>query len=409
LETGPTAVCPQSEERRFLVAAAFAQRDQFIDRIARLWDDPDWSHYSSDRQTVQEIARLAEEDLVRLRACVLASVSCEQTQEIKRANRDWERQVNVETIRWHYDIDGTAEQLHQACDPRYLQGLLNEAVGPGYATAVAAALQTRRRPDAELADELLERRVEAWPLLRLIHWPFGWLSRVVGRTMAAGRRTAAVSEAVDPFLLEGRTLVDRIQLIRSRFLGDNAVVADRLGVEAELPETKGLAQRASAASDQLVPQLETRLVNEIEHRDRRPSVFGKAALWLILLWFPILQPIVEGAIGVYLQQGGLDIAHGLLNVVSAFSAAHLLAGFAVVAAIYVALLAGMYARRLRAVRRLRGEHSASSPLTEGIDDVLVSEVIVPLARPFQDRLERLSALWLRLNGRDEAFRSETRP
>ncbi len=404
------AGCPQGDEHRFLVAAAFARQDQFVDRIGRLWDDPEWSRFSSDRQTVVEIARLATEELARLRLRVLAPVTEDQAREIKHANREREREVNVETMRRHYDIDRSAQRLAQACAPRYLQELLNETMGVDYPAAVAGGLQTRLRPDTELADELLERRVEHWPLLRLVHWPFGWLSRVVGRrygdpllsrglSRRAGTRTreSSATEADDPFLVEGRTLVDRIELARSRFLSDNAVMSDRLGITAELPEASALGQRVNASAGRLVPQLETRLVNELSQQDRRPSFIGKAMLWLILLWFPILQPVVAGGLELYVQEGGLDIAHGLYKIVSALSAVHLLAGFAVVGAIYVALLAGMYARRLRAVRRMRDEQNSASLLAEGVDDVLAMEVVIPLARPFKDRLERLQALQRRLD------------
>jgi hypothetical protein len=75
-------------------------------------------------------------------------------------------------------------------------------------------------------------------------------------------------------------------------------------------------------------------------------------------------------------------------------------GFAVVALVYVAILAGMYSRSLRAVRTaLKGydEPDRPSRFAEAVDDVLVAEVVAPMARPFQDRLDRLCVLQERLN------------
>jgi hypothetical protein len=90
----------------------------------------------------------------------------------------------------------------------------------------------------------------------------------------------------------------------------------------------------------------------------------------------------------------------MYKVVSVLSATHLLCGLAVVGGIYVAILAGMYVRALRAVRRASSEQrgeSGSLSLVEGVDEVLLSEVLVPLISPFRDRLERLAALEKRLD------------
>ena len=84
------------------------------------------------------------------------------------------------------------------------------------------------------------------------------------------------------------------------------------------------------------------------------------------------------------------------RIVSALSAVHLLAGLAVVTGIYVAILAGMYARALRAIRLFRAEQDECSPIAEAVDELLISEAVAPLVLPFQDRLERLTALRSRL-------------
>lgn len=403
------AGCPQTDAHRFLMAAAFPEPDAFVRRIGQLWDDAEWTTYTTDLSVVSEIARLASGELDRLRGCVLSPVSREERLSIKASNRDRERQVNITRIRRHYDLDRTVERIGHACDPTYQQQVLNEAMGPEYCSAVAEALEARLRRDTELADELLERRVEQWPLLRLVYWPLGWLSRIAGKRIGAApardgqwhradSQTAfhRLSGAVDPFDVGGTSFVERIELMRSRVLADHAVIARQLAIEPELPKASSLAKRVSAAARTLVPRLETRVIDEIRHNDRRPSLLGKAALWLILLWFPFVQPILAGGLEIFAESGTIRLAHGLYRVVSALSAAHLLAGFGVVLGVYVALLAGMYARSLRAVRHARSQQHASSPITEAVDDTLVSEVVLPMAKPFQKRLERLSVVQTRL-------------
>jgi len=400
MQTLQTAQCPHTDDHRFLVAAAFADPGRFVERIAHVWDDSDWSAYGDDQQTVQGIADLASAELDRLRSCVLSPVSAEARGALKAANRECEQQVNITRLKGHYDLDRVVEQLAQACDPAYHQQVLNEAMGPEYCACVAAGLATRIRNTAALADDLLAQRVEQWPLLRLVHWPFGWLSRALGRRVGASSRSPA-AEAVDPFDLGGPSLSERIELLRSRILADHAVAIRRVDVERDLPTTENLTRRVVGAIQHLPGQLETRLLAEAMDRYRPPPVSAKAGLWLILLWFPLLQPILAGTLEMFTESAGWRTAHGLYRIVSALSATHLLAGLAVVLVIYVAILAGMYARSLRAIRGISEQHSQSSPIADAVDEILVSEAVAPQVQPLHERLERLAQIQARI----ETYRS----
>jgi tRNA U34 5-carboxymethylaminomethyl modifying GTPase MnmE/TrmE len=396
------AGCPEDNEHRFLVAAAFPEPEAFVRRLGELWGDVAWTRYADDLDAVHRIARLSSQELDRLRASVLHPVSEQQRHAIKLANRNREREANVARIRRHYDLDRLTERLEQACDLTYHQQALDEVMGAAYTEDIVAGLDARLRRDTELADELLEWRVDSWPLLRLVYWPFGWLSRMAGRRLGAGVGTGAgggdsairpapfgSSRAVAVFDVGSRSLGERIEQVRSRILADHAVVAQGLGIEADLPAPETLERRVAAAADRLVPQLEDRLLEGIRRGDRRPGLLGRTALWLVLLWFPFLQPILVGLLEMFTEAGKIRFAQGMYRLVSAFSAVHLLAGLAVVAAVYIALLAGMYARCLRAVRQVRAREAVSSPIAEAVDDLIVSEVVVPLVAPFQTRLERL--------------------
>jgi len=388
----------QSPEHRFLVSAAFADAQAFTRHIGRRWGDADWARYSADRATVERIAQRAAQDLARLRACVLSPVSAEQARALKQANQRREQGINAERMRQHYELARTIQQLALACDTEYHEQVLAEALGGDFSAICAARLSAGVRPDTALADDLLERRVEQWPLLRLMYWPFGWLSRALGRRLTVTRAAPAPANA-DSFDVEGQSLADRVELARARVLADYAVIAARLGLDTRVPKASALAGRSLTAAKQLIPQFESQLLNDIRQRDRRPGLFARAGLWFILLWFPFVQPVLEGGLALYAETGAWQWAQGLYRIVSAFSAMHLLLGFAVVAAIYVALLAGMYARSLCSIRSVLAGTDNSGPnalLTESVDDVLITEILVPLIRPFQERLNRLSSLEARL-------------
>jgi hypothetical protein len=389
----------QSPEHRFLVAAAFTEPDAFTQHIGRRWGDSDWSRYQADRATVMRIAQRAGQDLERLRACVLSPVSADQARSLKQANQRREQRINTERMREYYDLERTIQHLALACDAQYHEQVLAEALGADFSLTCATRLSGRMRPDTGLADELLERRVEQWPLLRLVYWPFGWLSRALGRRLLVTRMTPVQSGA-DPFEVAGQGLADRVELARARVLADHAVIASRLGLDTRVPSAAALADQARVSANQLISQFEARLLDDVRQRDRRPGLFARAGLWFVFLWFPFVQPVLEGGLALYAETGVWHWAQGLYQIVSAFSAMHLLVGFAVVASVYVALLAGMYARSLRSVRAVLAGTDNSGPstcLAEWVDDVLVTEVFVPLIRPFQDRLNRLNALETRLD------------
>jgi hypothetical protein len=387
-----------TDDHRFLIAAAFVDADAFTRHIGQRWGDPDWSHYGDDRATVMEIATLARQDLERLRRCVLSPVSADQARTLKEANQRREQGINVTRMREHFALDQTATQLSLACEIGYHQQVLHDALGPGFAAQVAGRLAGRLRPPTALADELLERRVEAWPLLPLVYWPFGWLSRALGRRLTLG--SSSPSEPVrDPFDIAGHGLEARVELVHTRLLADQSAIIRRLGIENRLPKTALLTQRATAAAQSLIPQFEARLLESIRQGDRKPGFFGKSFLWLILLWFPFLQPVLEGGLAMVAETGVWNWTQGLYRIVSAFSALHLLMGFAVVAIVYVAILAGMYARCLGTVRTALTGTDNEDPhtrLTDSVDEVLVTEILIPLVQPFQERLDRLTALIRRL-------------
>ncbi len=394
------AGAPSFADQRFLISAAFSAAEAFVARIGERWDDPNWSKYAGDRAVVAQFAKLMERDVDRLRACVLAEVSGEQARTIKTANRAREHDVAIARMKEHFDLERTGDRLEQVCDPEYGRQVLDASMGRDYCAAVGSALETQFRSDKQLADELLERRVECWPFLRLVYWPLGWLSRSLslrrflpGQPDSRGRRSTAVGRPMDA---GGRPMIGRIELIRARVLADHAGVASPLRIEPKLPSAKDLERRAVASVEKLPSKLEATLLDDLRCGDRSPSLLGKAGLWLILLWFPILQPVLEGVLQSYALTHTWDLAHAAYRIVFALSATHLFSGLGVVTGIYVALLAGMYTRALRAVRCLRKGHGLSKRLDEAVDEILVAEVIVPLLEPFQECLDRLKALELRL-------------
>ncbi len=391
-----TAGFASSDDNGYLIASGFTTRNAFRDRIAALWDDPGWERYASDRSTVEEVGDRVEAEFARLSASVLSPISPDEVAALKRANRDRELAVGADRIRQHFDLERRIAELTHACEPEYLQSVANESFEPAFTSALAAALEADLRPDAQLADELLERRIEGYPLLRVAAWPLGWLSRIVGRRIAPGRGATSVA-LTDPLDAGGPTLENRIDGMKTRLLADHAALDARLGLAAEMPATKSLESALRRDVAQLGPGIERRLIDEVREKDARPSRCVSLVLWSVLLWFPLVQPIAAGLLEIAANPEISGLAHGALQIVLAFSAAKLLAGLSVVAVFYVIVLAIMFARARTAVRNAKSKLNESTPIHDAVDEAITATVLLPLAQPFHRRLERLTTLTAELD------------
>ena len=180
--------------------------------------------------------------------------------------------------------------------------------------------------------------------------------------------------------------------MRTRLVSDHAATVDRLRLEPDLPEPEPLAAQLDSSLAALPGDLDFQIIEEIRRQDRRPSRIGRLFLWLVLLWFPFAQPVLEGLLEMFAAEGAIRIAHGAYRVVAAMSAVHLLAGFGVVAAVYLVLLAAMYARALKTIQRYRGRDDEGTPVEDAVTDVLIRDLLTPLGKPLLERLARLKRL-----------------
>lgn len=387
--------CFKDADHHFVIAARYPTPAALEERVAWLWNDPQWQAYAADRETVARIARLASEEFDRLRDCIMGPLSLEKARAIKKANQRREMGHNVALMRRHYELDRLFELLDLCEDSEYRQSLLDEGFGEVYTASVARSLQTRMRSNAELADELLERRVEDWKLLWWIYWFFGWLPRLLGRRYSTVM-DARLQRERDVFSVGGMSLQDRARLIRARFLSDQALLLKRLSIsESVLPSDKDLARQAKDEADQAAGDFESRLLETLRKTDRLPGRPQRYALWAVLLWFPFLQPILQGMLDV--GQGGAGgsvflVSRGLYAIVTALGPTKLLIGFSFVAAVYVIILTVMYARALKAVRDLREKSRQASPMVDLVEALLMEHTVLPLLDPLARHRAKLAEL-----------------
>ncbi|HVP12569.1 MAG TPA: hypothetical protein VMV94_15445 [Phycisphaerae bacterium] len=393
--------CPYDGDHLFVLAARAPSVEAFASLVSQRWGDPGWLKYRNDRNAVSAIGKQLVEELARLRECVLAPLAADRAQAIKRANRQLELRHNADRISAHYRLDDWTRRLDAACDADRHQQLVNEAFGVEFCGTVGRRLALGRRSETELADELLAEHVGLWPILPIIFWPMRWLVRRVGARFA-GLRWTTSDAGEEIFTVRGQSLEERLQLYLDRFRGDHGRVIQRFNLAARLPDVAPMARHVAARSAMLVSEIDDEILALLRQAYRGPSFVTRWLLWLILIWFPLGQPLADGFLKLVGAEGKVDILGGMLTVVSAMGAVHLLTGLVFVAFVYTIILASMYARCVGRVRRARRSSADSAgdgesqALAERIDDLLVAEIVVGVSRPFVEVRQQLDDLRQRL-------------
>ena len=406
------ADCQRRSDHVFLMAAEYADPVAFTKRVACVWDDPDWTRYPDDRDAVLAVAKLASADLDRLRACVMGGISADQIDTLKQANRGVEISQAIKTLGSHYDLSRWEALLESACGPDACQSLTNEVFGPEYCRVVAGRLTAHRRSAVELADELFAWRVERWPILRAVYYPLNWLIRRLGRSVLPNARAAGpVSDdsAETPLDVGARTVTNRSRLLVSRFVAEHGRMLSKLELRDRLPDPTDLADRCVVRCRRIVEDLDRQEIDLLKQASRSPGWIARALLYVTLIWFPLVQPLVEGSLELLSGAGATSVMHGLYTLVRALRADQLILGFLVVLGIYVACLALMYARCVREVRHRRGEVGPTFPSVgeqgkpsadaswpdpaDEVDRMLMEQVVGPVLRPVVEvrvALDRIS-------------------
>ncbi len=388
--------CPQGESHRFLISAISPAADAFTCHIADRWGDSAWSRYAADRPLVEEIGRRQASDFARLRAAVLSSIDAGEAEALKRANRRSEIRRNAAALCRYFDLEHAARLFDQACDPDYHQSVLNDVFSAEYHDALGQQLRAALRRDTDIADEVLSDRVTRWPLLRCVYWPLRWLVRRIGGRFA-GSHDASARIDKNAFDLRGRSLADRLADYAARVRADHPSAIRRFNLSNRFDEPDFIAGRIKARATMLVTELDQAVIGSLRDSARGPRFWQRWLLGFVLFWFPLGQPLAEGL----LQLSNRNIAAGLLSVVRAISATHILTGLAVVLVIDVLVLAVMYARCVVAVRQSRQpadtDVAGRWTIADRLDDLFVSEAVGAMSRPFIETRERLAALRQRLD------------
>ncbi len=298
-------------------------------------------------------------DFARLRALLTTPPTAELAEAGKRANLGFQLRGQARQVLAAFQPERIAARLARASAEAELEELLLRFLPPAYAEAVLRRLQPRERLLSEWSGALFATRLAGWPLLGLVAWPGVLVANALGAASAWLRRegTRAAETAFD---VQGVPLAERLSGLRAAFANR---LAGRPALALELPAAESLARDFRARALALVEEQRAAAIEPLL-RERagwlRRALRGGLAL-AILLWFPLLQPLLSGALaalgaGAAGEGGGLALAAALA---AALSGRAVLTGLAASLLLLALLAAGVYARAVRRalalLERLEGE------------------------------------------------------
>lgn len=344
-----------------------------------------------------------------MRNSLLAPLTAVEIHRLKQDNEAAELAANLEALRAHYDLEGALHHLDTlladlttACD-REFDG--------DYRSTVSRRLTRVGRSDVDLARDVMARRVERWPVLPVLYWPLRGVTHWLGARLAGGGAGRNVPPADDLLRVRGWSAAHRAESVHAQ-----AQTALR-----RLPEPLAGHIRWPAAAS-LTAGLEGRVCERLENADEdvlasclaglpRPGILARGFVWFVLIWFPLLQPLLLAGLEL-LNKGAVvgSLAAGL-TVVTALGAGGLMKGFGASLAVLLFMLAVLYARSVRLVQRVRRETGlgpssgdVEPPALSDIDAMVDEEILRPLAEPAQELVNRVDLYRHRLAALEDGLR-----
>ena len=394
--------------RRFLISAKYPDPNAFARAAATLWlGDPDCPLDEPDRSVVRRLGARCAEEISRLKAEILTPLTVDEARLIKHANESAEVTANIADILAHCDLQNTTDraiELLPEIDRHYARQFDDD-----YVITVAQRLARTGRSEVELARELMAHRVERWPVLPVLYWPLAGLVRWWGRRLVAAKPTD------DPPWALGTTTIRNLLRVRGRGLGHRtaslhesacgagATLPDNLLPTDRMPDPKRLAANAAARITERCETLDDDVLAACKAAERAgssrlraglagslaapPGRLARFLIWFVLIWFPLLQPLLKGGLLLLAEH---SIASGLraaMIVVSALGPGSLVKGLAASGLVLFIVLAVMFARAIRDVRRERGSAVGQrGDATLYVDDVLqilTDEIRAPVREPVE--------------------------
>jgi hypothetical protein len=216
---------------------------------------------------------------------------------------------------------------------------------------------------------------------------------LVGARFAAPGETRRTPSASDLLRVRGRSLEHRATTLRERLRQRWRSLPDALNPAAQWPAAKSQSDEASSRIIERAEQIDDEIVTRCRVGETAPGSIRRFALWILLLWFPLIQPLARGGLELTATRSLTDGLHAAIAVVTALGATSLIKGVVASGLVCLIVLSAMFARSIRDVRRERGnDPEAAGGVDLYMDEVariLEEEIRVPLRIALQETTRRV--------------------
>ncbi|MHC4090767.1 MAG: P-loop NTPase family protein, partial [Planctomycetota bacterium] len=329
-------------DRAFLVSAKYRDADGMLEAIARQRSVPEAQVRPDSDGMLAAAAERVLGDFGALKKSLTTAPTAGAAAANKRANLAYQVRRQAEQLMKYYQPGPILTRLERAADPQAMEEIVGRSVHPAYCGQVFQRLNTGRVLFGEWSTVLFKARIAHWPVLGIVAWPLALVGLVLGGLRALLPDPSGGASG-DPFRCEGLSLEDRVDAILARLRAELAWVPQRVGIE--LPAEEGLVQQFRGEATALATEHRAAVIDPL--LQKRPTLPGRVLRWVIplavLLWFPLVQPVLAIVLGSMYGEIGLDL-ETVAMLVQALSAGNVLAGLGASLIILAALVAAVYSR-----------------------------------------------------------------
>ncbi len=305
--------------------------------------------------------------------------SAEEIARAKAQNLRAEFEKNIQRIDRHYSLDRRIQEIDQALD--YVQSQTSEQFPDDYFSAVRQRVLSLEPVNRRISAGVFYQRIDHWPILRTLFYPLsGLVSFIGGRFTFTPKSSDWAETPLDLLKHDGVSAAARLQSIQNGLqkLYPNSLESQPLPDEL----SRSLEQKFSG----VLRLYEDRVVERLTSDFRAPGALMKTLIFLPLVWFPFLQPILlhllEDETAWLSLSGAVEIGALLISLIGAGA---MLESLIFLVLFYFVWLMALYARGTRNIF-MTGE--------ETLRDVWYEDWLPSLVEFFEAPLQKHRAQWV---------------
>jgi GTP-binding protein EngB required for normal cell division len=305
-------------------------------------------------------------------------------QEIERAkvqNLKSEFEQNIGRINDTYGLSQQLDRIEQSL--AFINHQVEEKFDSAYLETVSNRLAGQQDLQRSVSRTVFTQRVKGWPILRTLFYPLAGVIAAMGHRFGSGASRAQQNQEPHELLRHGgKSAALHLIHLHDELLNRFPELRQTLCREPDFPAL------IETCWQRLLQAYQDRLTEHLRDQSNRPGLFKRLLVYIPLVWFPFLQPLL-------LKITALDWAAGAWTanvktlavlLITLLGSGALLTSVVFLSFFYTLLLVAMYARIARAVQK-----AGRMQIADLWYDQFLSALAGILAQPLMDRQVVLSA------------------